>query len=90
MTEMKTETTREMPLQDQYMIVRSSIRSKFLGHALVLRGSLGRQQQRRCVCGELCIYNMDYNAPYIYLIKTIVNMSNKMMYAKIGVLDLCC
>ena len=90
MMETKTEMTTTTPLPDQDPMVRSSIRSRRLTHALVSQRRIGRRRQRNCGRGALCIYALDYNVRYIYRKNAIVKMCHKLLYAKIGVLDLCC
>ena len=82
MTEMKMETTTEMTQPDQDPMVWSSIRSRRLGLVEEDRVSMAmamRPQSTMYIHFRL----------YIYPINNIVKMSNKILYVKIGVLNLC-
>ena len=83
MKETKTEMEITMLLPDQDLMVRSSIQSKLLGlteeHWAKRETLLGLQHTFYPRVGI-----------YIYPINTILMMCHKLLYEKIGVLDLCC
>ena len=75
--------TMTIPLPDQDPMVRSSIRSRCLGLAEEDRATTATAlRPRRTMYLHVRLY--------IYPIKIILKMCHKLLYAKIGALDLCC
>ena len=82
-TETKTETVTRILLSDKDPMVRSSIKSRRLGIA-----------EEDWATTEMALRPQNtiylHVRLYIYPIKTILKMWHKLLYVKIGVLDLCC